>query len=110
MSAAQQECRLLIDGVGRPRCRRHAAGVAKYDPLCGYLRRQRASEFELTFAEIERVIGALLPHSAQRPQWWANVADPQTTHVQRRAWGEAGYDAFLVLGKDRVRFKRAAPP
>jgi len=83
--------------------------MAKYDPLGGYLRRQRSTEFELTFAEIERLIGAMLPHSAERPQWWANVADPDTTHVQRKAWGDAGYEAFLVVGKDRVRFRRAAP-
>ena len=37
---------------------------------------------------------AMLPKSATRPQWWANVTDPDTTHVQRKAWREAGYDAF----------------
>ncbi len=81
--------------------------MAKYDPLCGHLRRQRHAEFELTFAEIERILGAMLPKSADRPQWWANVTDPDTTHVQRKAWREAGYDAFLLVGKDRVRFKRS---
>lgn len=81
--------------------------MAKYDPLSGYLRRQRAMEFELTFTEIERIIGAMLPNSAGRPQWWANVTDPDTAHVQRLAWRAAGYEAFLVVGKDRVRFKRA---
>lgn len=29
-----------------------------------------------------------------------------TTHVQRNAWREAGYDAFPIAGRDRVRFKR----
>jgi hypothetical protein len=80
--------------------------MAKYDPLHQHLRRQRLEELEMTFAEIERRIGAMLPNSAQRPQWWANVSDPDTTHVQRHAWGKAGYDAFLVLGQDRVRFRR----
>lgn len=84
--------------------------MAKYDPLCRYLRRQRPAEFELSFAEMERVIGAMLPGSAARPQWWANVTDPDTTHVQRKAWGDAGYEAFLVVGKDRVRFKRTPQP
>lgn len=60
----------------------------------------------MTFAEIERVLGAMLPKSADRPQWWANVADAKTTHVQRHAWGSAGFDAFLIAGSDRVRFKR----
>ncbi len=81
--------------------------MAKYDPLRRHLRRQRMEEFEMTFAEIERRIGAFLPKSANQPQWWANVADPNTTHVQRRAWGDAGYDAFLIAGGERVRFRRA---
>lgn len=84
--------------------------MAKYDPLSGYLRRRRPMDVELTFVEIERIIGDMLPRSAERPQWWANDVDPATTHVQRKAWGDAGYDAFLVVGKDRVRFKRAARP
>ena len=33
--------------------------MAKYDPLCGHLRRQRHAEFELTFVEIERILGAI---------------------------------------------------
>jgi hypothetical protein len=81
--------------------------MAKYDPLCGHLRRQRQDELELTFTEIERILGAMLPKSATLPQWWANVTGSDTSHVQRKAWGDAGYDAFLIAGKDRVRFKRA---
>lgn len=80
--------------------------MGKYDPLRDYLKRQTAAEFEMTFVEIERRLGAMLPKSAERPQWWANVADPATTHVQREAWRAAGYDAFLIAGKDRVRFRR----
>lgn len=81
--------------------------MAKYDPLRDHLKRQTAAEFELTFAEIERVLGSKLPASAQRPQWWANVKDANTTHVQRNAWRAANYDAFLISGRDRVRFVRA---
>ena len=80
--------------------------MSKYDPLSGHLRRQREDELELTFAEIERILGAMLPKGAARQQWWANTTDPHTSHVQRKAWGDAGYDAFLIAGKDRVRFKR----
>ena len=82
--------------------------MGKYDPLRDHLRRQRPAELELSFAEIERLIGAMLPNSAARPQWWANVSDPGTTHVQRHAWGAAGYDAFLIAGRDRVKFRRIA--
>ncbi len=81
--------------------------MAKYDGLRDYLRRQTGVELSLTFREIEKVIEAALPKSAERPQWWANVTDPQSTHIQRNAWREAGYDAFLVAGSDRVIFRKA---
>jgi hypothetical protein len=85
---------------------RHAREMAKYDPLCGHLRRQRQAELELSFAEIERILGAMLPKSAMRPQWWANMTEPDTIQAQRKAWRDAGYDAFLLVGKDRVCFRR----
>lgn len=81
--------------------------MGKYDPLSGHLCRQTLAEFEMSFAEIERVLGAMLPKSADRPQWWANVSDPNTAHVQREAWRSAGYNAFLIAGRDRVRFCRS---
>ena len=80
--------------------------MSKYDPLSGHLRRQRPADLELTFVEIERILGAMLPKSAARPQWWANTNDTDARHVQHRAWSEAGYAAFLQVGKERVRFKR----
>lgn len=83
--------------------------MGKYDPLRDYLKRQCSDEFELTFAEIERTLLAFLPHSAKLPQWWANIIDPATSHVQREAWRAAGFDAFLIVGKDRVRFRRVVP-
>ena len=80
--------------------------MRKYDPLHKYLRRKSAPELEMSFAEIERVLGAMLPNSAVRSQWWANEASEASMHVQRRAWRDAGYDAFLIAGAERVRFKR----
>jgi hypothetical protein len=82
--------------------------MAKYDGLRDHLLQQRGPEFSLTFKEIENAIGASLPKSADRPQWWANVTDPTTSHVQRNAWRDAGYDAFLIVGADRVTFRKAA--
>lgn len=75
-----------------------------YDPLRDYLQGQRLSELELTFAEIEGLLGRSLPASAVRPQWWANQIDG--ARPQRDAWRSAGYDAFLIKGQDRVRFVR----
>lgn len=78
--------------------------MAKYDLLETYLARCGEEEFELGFAELERIIGSDLPPSASRPQWWANETEADG-HVQCRAWRSAGYDAFL-LPRNRVLFRR----
>ena len=59
------------------------------DPLQGHLRRQKTQTYEMTFGDVERIIAALLPKSAQRPEWWANETSPDTRHVQCRAWLDA---------------------
>jgi hypothetical protein len=76
--------------------------MAKYDPLRDYLRKQTLREIILPFREIEALVGPL-PASAERPQFWANTMG-DTAHVQRNAWREAGYDAFLLAGARKVRF------
>jgi hypothetical protein len=60
----------------------------------------------MTFRDLELVLRAMLPRSAERPQWWANENLETTRHVQSRAWLSAGFDAFLVKGQDRVKFAR----
>jgi hypothetical protein len=79
--------------------------VGKYDPLRRYLRRSKSSGLELSFTEIERIIGGMLPNSAARPQWWANAAEPDARFVQQAAWREAGFNAYLT-GSEKVRFER----
>ncbi len=80
--------------------------MSKYAPLRDYLLRQKHREFELTFKEIEAIVGFKLPVSADRPQWWAN--QKAAGRAQREAWRAAKYDAFLIRGSDRVRFLRVA--
>ena len=79
--------------------------MPKYTPLYDYLRRKPGPEVELSFVQIERVLGSMLPKSASRQQWWANERSADSRHVQRRAWIDAGYEAFL-LPKERVLFRR----
>lgn len=80
--------------------------MAKYDPLQRFLRRQRASdEFVLTFADIERIIGAMLPKAVNDPAWWSNGESVSGTGVQQRAWMEAGFHARLGPG-ETVTFSR----
>lgn len=77
--------------------------MGKYDPLARHLRRQGSREVTMSFFEVERVLGDMLPKSAGRPEWWANETDPASRHVQCRAWLSVGYRADLLSG-DRVRF------
>ena len=81
--------------------------MLKYAPLREYLRRQKLREIILTFGEIEDIIDAPLPMYSAKPQWWANVVNPDHRHVQQEAWRAAGYDAFL-LPPSRVKFQKVS--
>ncbi len=83
--------------------------MGKYEPLNRYLKRQRQQELELSFSEIERVIRRMLPKSAAKAQWWSGFGGLDTSDVQQNAWRDAGYDASLIEGRERVRFQRSRP-
>ena len=84
-----------------------ARGAAKYDPLRDHLASLKSSSVVLSFAEVERVIGAALPPSARtHAEWRANEASLAATHVQCRAWMRAGYDASPNLSAEIVTFTR----
>jgi DNA-binding XRE family transcriptional regulator len=82
----------------------------KYYPLYEYLRSLGQDETALlTFDEIERVIGASLPHSARGSRaWWANSATPQG-----QSWLEAGWivdavdtpEGWVVFRAERVTYR-----
>ena len=78
--------------------------MAKFDALAEYVRGQTLREFEMPFYKIEELIGAKLPDSALRPQYWANTADGGGP--VRKVLRETPYDTFLVSGSRRVRFER----
>jgi hypothetical protein len=80
--------------------------MGKYDPLERHLRRQKGASYEMSFRDIERVLGELLPKSARRAEWWANEQSPDTRHVQCKAWLRAGYRALPQPSAERVRFER----
>ncbi len=79
--------------------------MSKYHPLQVYLSRQTHQEAAMAFREIERVLGFTLPPSARRHQaWWANNVG---THVNARAWRDAGWKTSRVdLTSERVVFVR----
>ena len=66
--------------------------MGKYDPLCDHLRRARGS-IELTFTEIEALVGGLPPSAYRYSAWWSN--NP-TRHVQASAWLDAGRQVVSV--------------
>lgn len=80
--------------------------MAKYDPLRDYLRKQTAAEIELSFPEIERLVGRLPASAGKHPEWWSNEDASRTRHVQSKAWQEAGFLATFIEGRQRVRFRR----
>lgn len=85
--------------------------MSRYQALARFLKDQTAAELPMTFAQVERVVGARLPPSAYgHPSWWANDA---TNHVQAKAWLDAGYETEQIdLKRRRLVFRRvsASPP
>ena len=66
--------------------------MSKYTPLGKYLQYLKRYEtlVNLSFEEIENIIGEPLPPSAHNSQsWWAN--DSTGSHTHASAWLEAGW-------------------
>ena len=82
--------------------------MGKYDPLFRHLVAADASTpIEMTFDELERLVGRL-PASATRSSAWWNNEGPDSTHVQALSWLNAGREVELVdRGGRRVRFSAA---
>ena len=82
------------------------ASMSKYDALTGWLSTQQPT-VNLSFADIERIIGDSLPASAHnyRP-WWGN----QTSNPRSRqclAWLNAGWEVDTVnLAAKTVTFRK----
>jgi hypothetical protein len=80
----------------------------KYLPLDEYFRNQPATtkQIELTFGEVEAILGSPLPKSATRlTTWWTNIQPKIQSH--RTAWLNHGWVvAEFDLGARRVRFVR----
>lgn len=78
--------------------------MAKYDPLFQYLCSSGDEDVELTFDEIERLVGPLPASATAHTAWWANEAEG-TRHVQAKAWIDAGREVVAVDRRARrVRF------
>ncbi len=84
--------------------------MSKYRPLANFLRRQKAGTVTLTFTEIERIVGRLLPKASNAAGWWQ--ADAGSRQPQKRVFAEAGIVAVPDMRHERVVFSRgpSAPP
>lgn len=81
--------------------------MSKYRPLTERLR-QAAGSVELTFEEIDTLVGGLPPSARYQRTWWGNTV---RTHVQAAAWLSAGAEVDEVsLEGGRVRFRRSGQP
>ncbi len=67
--------------------------MGKYAPLGDHLRKQRTTLVQMTFAQIERVIGSKLPKSQRHPAWWSN--NPWN-NVMTKVWLDAGFETEQV--------------
>jgi hypothetical protein len=78
--------------------------VGKYDPLFEFLCGRPDETVEVSFEDVEALVGAL-PASARRyPAWWSNEADGGG-QVQARAWLNAGREVERVdMSRGSVRF------
>jgi hypothetical protein len=78
--------------------------MSKYDSLMHHLMAEQAS-VELTFAQLESILGFGLPPSARLyAAWWSNSGG---SHVQSHAWLAAGFRTEDVdLAGQTVRFVR----
>jgi hypothetical protein len=83
--------------------------MGKYEPLTEFLRKQAANEIQMTFAQIERVIGTKLPPKAQKHRaWWSNSP---SNSVMTKAWLEAGFRSEQVdMEGSKLVFRKTVSP
>lgn len=85
--------------------------MGKYTPLSVFRKRWRrqnrhSDTVELSFAAMERIIGAMLPRGANIDGWWSNEPSARREYVQCQACLDAGFEACLIAGDERVRLRK----
>lgn len=79
--------------------------MAKYAPLASFLRRQKRAEVDLTFRDIERIVGGILPKAAAMDGWWR--PEPSGPLMpQHIAFADAGFVAEPQTRAETVHFVR----
>ena len=80
--------------------------MSKYDALGAYLKNQGRLEIAMSFADIERIVGAKLPTKSQATRaWWSNNPN---NNVMTKVWLAAGYRSERVdMRRKRLVFRRS---
>jgi hypothetical protein len=83
--------------------------MSRYDKLKLYLDNAKGIHVDMTFAQIEAVLGRALPPSALRHRaWWSNNPD---NNVMTQAWLAAGYQSRDVdMAAGTVTFEWVGVP
>jgi hypothetical protein len=85
--------------------------MSKYDPLYKWLHSKASSgakKIPMTFAQMENVLGFVLPRTARsNREWWGNEISPNSRHLQKKSWMKAGYETSKVnLTEESLYFVR----
>lgn len=80
--------------------------MTKYDPLGRFLEAGKGCELQMTFKNVEEVVGFTLPRSARKHRaWWANPNDRSHPHAQ--GWMRHGFKTCEVdMASERLSFKK----
>ena len=80
--------------------------MGKYSPLRVFLETQGKDRIAMSFDEIERLLGEMLPASKKYPAWWSN--NPSNNPMTKE-WLAAGFETGEVdVGRESVVFSRVS--
>lgn len=79
----------------------------RYGPLAEWLSRQTDAELQMTFEEIEEIVGPLPASARNHPGYWYGRSSAAPTHTWKRAWESGGYTVRTVqIPSEEVTFRR----
>jgi hypothetical protein len=80
--------------------------MSKYSALRRQLEREAGPRVEMTFDEVDSIVGGLPASARRRSAWWSNEREGR--HVQAHAWLDADWSVDNVnLTAERVRFTKS---
>jgi hypothetical protein len=84
--------------------------MSKYSPLIAHLQSSKEDVIQLTFEELNGLIGEGLPPSAELYTAWWHHSPPNESHPWARDWQELGWQAHPDLAAKVVNFSRQSQP